>query len=313
MSDTNTTAKALTERWGPERRREFIDFRLQWDGKINRAELVDHFGISTQQASADLARYSELSPDNLSYDKSAKVYRAAPTFRPLSAASDARHYLGQLVDMASGTASRAGSFIGWVPPCDVIHYPTRPVGSHTLLKLLWAIRDGEEIRVTYQSMRRPSPSAIWIAPHAFGSDGLRWHVRAWSHEEGEFGDFVLSRIHTVTDARKTAVDPGVDGLWFGYVDVVILPRNGLTPDQRRAVEIDYGMKKGRLVINCRKALVWYVLRQLHLDQPGAPSVLEQPLEYENTPELQGLISAARKQPEPDLLTPIQKESSICLT
>lgn len=303
MSDTNTAAKALIERWGPERRREFIDFRLQWDGRINRAELVDHFGISIQQASADLARYSELAPDNLLYDKSAKVYRAAPTFRPLSAGSEARHYLGKLMDQASGTALSADSFIGWVPPYDVIHYPTRRVDTHTLLKLLWAIRDGEELQVTYQSMRRPRASAIWIAPHAFGSDSLRWHVRAWSHEEGEFRDFVLSRIHAVTDARKTAVDARADALWFGRIDVVIRPRNGLTPDQRRAVEIDYGMKSGRLVIHCRKALVWYVLRQLHLDQLGAASVLEQPLEYENTPELQDLVAAARKQPEPTFTHP----------
>ena len=24
----------------------------------------------------------------------------------------------------------------------------------------------------------------WIAPHAFASDGQRWHVRAWCHENG---------------------------------------------------------------------------------------------------------------------------------
>lgn len=298
-------AKKQPERWGPERRREFIDFRLRWEGKINRAELVEHFGISTQQASADLARYCELAPDNMAYDKSAKVYRAAPSFEPLSVASDARHYLGQLRDMVSGTVSKAGSFIGWVPPCDVVHYPARPVDTGHLLKLLWAIRDGKDIRVTYQSMRRPSTSAIWMAPHAFGSDGLRWHVRAWSHEESKFRDFVLSRIHTVTDARKTAVNPASDALWFSYVEVVIRPRDGLTKDQRRAVETDYGMKKGRLVINCRKAQVWYVLRQLHLDQPGSASILEQPLEYENTAELQDLIAAARKQPEFGLRTPIQ--------
>lgn len=299
-TDADTVAKTPPERWGPERRREFIDFRLRWEGKINRGELVEHFGISTQQASADLARYSELAPDNLAYDKSAKVYKATPTFRPLSVAVDARHYLGQLMDVASGTASNAGSFIGWVPPCDVVQYPARPVHTHNLLKLLWAIRDGEEIRVTYQSMRRPSTSAIWMAPHALGSDGLRWHVRAWSHEEGEFRDFVLSRIHTVTETRRTTINPEADALWFGHMDVVIRPRDGLTPDQRRAVEIDYAMRRGRLVITCRKAQVWYVLRQLHLDQPGAASVLEQPLEYENTPELQSLIAAARKQPEPGL-------------
>lgn len=312
MDAKRATVKSI-ERWGPERRREFIDFRLQWDGKINRAELVDHFSISTQQASADLARYADLAPDNLIYDKSAKAYRAGPNFKSLSAASDAKQYLGQLMDVASGTASSAASFIGWLPPSDVIHYPARPVDTRSLLRILWAIRDREEIRVTYQSMRRPSASAVWIAPHAFGNDGLRWHVRAWSHADGEFRDFVVSRIQGITSARVTEIDPADDSLWFGHLDIAIRPRDGLTPDQRRAVEIDYGMKKGRLVINCRKALVPYVLRQLHLDRPEIASVLEQPLEYERTPELQGLIAAARKLPDPGLHTSIQKESSQCQT
>lgn len=296
MADIIESVKT-TERWGPERRREFIDFRLQWDGRINRGELVDHFAISTQQASADLARYAELAPHNLVYDKSAKVYRAAPEFKPLSAASDARHYLGQLKDVASGTASSAASFIGWLPPSDVVLYPARPVSTPTLLQILWSIRDRQELLVTYQSMRRPSATAIWISPHALGSDGLRWHVRAWSAADGEFRDFVLSRIQAVSGSRASDVDSTGDTLWCGYIDVVIRPRDGLTPDQRRAIEIDYGMDKGRLVIHCRKALVVYVLRQLHLDRPDAASLMEQPLEYENTPELQGLIAAARKQPE----------------
>ena len=33
-------------RWGVERRLEFIDFRLFWDGRINRGDLTEQFGIS---------------------------------------------------------------------------------------------------------------------------------------------------------------------------------------------------------------------------------------------------------------------------
>ena len=44
-------------RWGQERRLEFIDFRLYWEGRINRSDLIDFFGISVPQASLDLAKY----------------------------------------------------------------------------------------------------------------------------------------------------------------------------------------------------------------------------------------------------------------
>ena len=66
--------------WGPERRLEFIDFRLQWDGRLNRSDLMEHFGISVPQASADIAAYAELAPDNLVYDRSARVYVASSGF-----------------------------------------------------------------------------------------------------------------------------------------------------------------------------------------------------------------------------------------
>ena len=37
------TAAAL--KWGVERRLEFIEFRLFWEGSINRADLVEFFGV----------------------------------------------------------------------------------------------------------------------------------------------------------------------------------------------------------------------------------------------------------------------------
>ena len=37
--------------WSASRRNEFIEFRVFWHGRINRADLMDTFGISLQQAS----------------------------------------------------------------------------------------------------------------------------------------------------------------------------------------------------------------------------------------------------------------------
>ena len=31
--------------WGVERRLEFIEFRLFWEGRVNRADLIDTFGV----------------------------------------------------------------------------------------------------------------------------------------------------------------------------------------------------------------------------------------------------------------------------
>jgi hypothetical protein len=261
---------------------------------VNRIDLIKFFRISPQQASADLARYAELAPGNLKYDKSLKSYRAGVGFKSAAAHDDARSYLEKLGALSSGALSPAASFIGWRPSCEIVRYPARRIDTDTLLRLLWAIRDGEELRVSYQSMRRPSPTLRWIAPHALASDGQRWHVRAWCSENGDFRDFVISRIQRVQDRRKAAVSCADDETWHTRVDIVIAPRAGLTEGQRRAIEVDFGMSRGRLKVCCRKALAFYLLRQLQLDHPPDQPPASQPLELLNRAELADVIAAAQK-------------------
>ncbi len=68
-------AEAATAlKWGVERRLEFIEFRLFWEGSINRADLVEVFGVSVPQASKDLTLYQERAPGNMEYDTRAKRY-----------------------------------------------------------------------------------------------------------------------------------------------------------------------------------------------------------------------------------------------
>ena len=68
------TTKGKRHPWSVERRLEFIEFRLFWEGGVNRADLIDAFGISVPQASKDLSLYQERAPGNVVYDKSAKRY-----------------------------------------------------------------------------------------------------------------------------------------------------------------------------------------------------------------------------------------------
>ena len=56
--------------WSVERRYEFMEFRLYWQGNINRSNLMEAFGSSVQQASKDFANYIEGRKSNLTYDKS---------------------------------------------------------------------------------------------------------------------------------------------------------------------------------------------------------------------------------------------------
>lgn len=269
-SDLGEVAFHRPRPWGQDRRLEFIEFRLLWDGKINRGEVADHFNVSIQQASLDFAQYMFLTKENMEYDRREKVYRATKQFTPLFVAPDTQTYLNELSGLAAGTISPSFSFMGARPSCDIVTSPVRRVRTQVLLPILWAMRDGTEIDMTYQSMRNPDPTRQWIAPHSLAFDGSRWHARAWCHRSSRFRDFVLTRIEEIHGRRAGSGNPQGDEEWQSYFVVEIEPNPSLTVSQRETVMNDFGMVDGRLSKTIRRALVSYFVRHFGID--GAPGV-----------------------------------------
>lgn len=288
------TSRPKPSRWGEQRRLEFIEFRLLWNGRINRSELVEFFEISIQQASLDLAEYAALAPGNLYYDRQSKVYRAAKSLNPVFIQADSQILLNQLRALKSGSLPSSMSFIGWQPPFEIVQLPLRAIDSDILIRVLWAIRDREELEVQYQSMREPVATRRWIAPHALAFDGARWHLRAWCHAGTEFRDFVLGRIQRIQDSRTTSVDSNEDLKWHRMARVILRARSTLTKQQRNAIEHEFGMRGGELQVSMREALVFYFVRQLNLIHARELRAVEQPLEWVNEADFEELLTAARK-------------------
>jgi hypothetical protein len=255
-------------RWSQRRRLEFIDFRLRWDGRLNRADLTDFFGISIPQASLDIARYGELAPANMHYDRSARVYLAGPEFSAVYSASSSRHYLDEVLACASGTQAEGPGLLGYSPPVATLPRLTRVVSTDILVALVRAMREKTGLRVRYQSLTRAEPAERALSPHALGHDGHRWHVRAYCHLRGAFRDFVIGRILSVDGHSAAARSGSEDVAWHRMVRLVLAPHPKLAAAHRRAIALDYGMVDGTLEIECRQALLFYVLRHLRLDRPG---------------------------------------------
>ncbi|WP_372084978.1 WYL domain-containing protein [Tistrella mobilis] len=256
-------------RWGVERRLEFIEFRLFWEGYVNRGDLMEMFGISVQQASTDLNRYLGLAPDNMAYDKSAKTYVRRANFAPLFLTPDASHYLSQLRSVADGILDKADAWIGNLPEFDAAPTPVRGVDARTLQAVATAIRRGESVKIKYQSLTRPEPKWRWIAPHAVGSDGFRWHARAFCEIDLTFKDFVLSQIMETRGTRPRSCDPADDTDWHEHVVLEIGPHPGLSETQQKVIALDYGMRAGKAKIKVRSAFLYYALRRLGLDTDPA--------------------------------------------
>src|SRR3546814_10286571 len=68
--------------WTQNRRFEFIEWKLFWEGSLNRSDVEDTFEISTPQASVDLRRYREIDGDNIEYDATGRAFRLTPDMKP---------------------------------------------------------------------------------------------------------------------------------------------------------------------------------------------------------------------------------------
>ena len=250
--------------WGQGRRLEFVDFRLRWTGRLNRSDLTAFFGISVPQASLDIAKYLEMAPGNATYDRSAKAYSATPTFAPFFPGNSPAKYLEELLARATGLLQAELSFLGWTPEVAVASNPSRSVPANTLSAVLSAIHDGTVLTIRYQSMSSVLPVERDIDPHSLAHDGFRWNVRAYCHMRERFLDFVFARILSV----QTTVRPGKrgadDDAWQRKVPLVIAPSPSLSDAHKRVIELDYEMQGGETSIECRQALLFYVLRRLGL-------------------------------------------------
>ena len=252
-------------RWGVEQRLEFIEFRLFWEGHVNRSDLMEQFGVSVNQASTDLNRYIGFAPANMVYDKSARTYVPGPDYSPQFLKPDASRYLAQLRSLADGIMDSDDTWIAELPSYDAAPTPVRGVNPTTLRSVVGAIRRNEALEVKYQSLSRPEPIWRWIAPHAIGFDGFRWHTRAFCQTDAVFKDFLLSRIIETRETKASEVTDAADSDWQERVTLEIGPHPELSDTQKQVIALDYGMQSGTAKISVRRALIYYALKRLGLD------------------------------------------------
>ena len=252
-------------RWSVEKRQEFIDFRLYWEGQINRIDIMDRFGVSVPQASEDLSLYQESAPKNLDYDHRVKKYFAARTFKPAFLAPDSEAYLWQMRDDVSAMSGIDGAWLPDLPPHDIVRMPHRSVAPETLREVVSAIRRERAMKIFYQSMSSKKPAWRLISPHAFVFDGLRWHIRAFCHRREKHKDFLLSRVQDMRESDEFPVSRAQDTVWNEIFTVTLKPHPKLSKSQAQTVAWDYNMQDMRLGVPVRLALLYYFLRRMGLE------------------------------------------------
>ncbi|WP_442756064.1 WYL domain-containing protein [Methylocystis sp. JAN1] len=282
-------------RWGVRRRLEFIDFRLFWDGRFNRSDMAETFGISAQQASADIAQYEKRAPHNLRYDRVEKAYKRTDSFAPAFIGETMDRYLLQLVAIENRWMRTEDTWFDTIPPVELATLGRRPTNPAVLLRVLDAVQRSLELDIEYASLTGSAQPSRTIAPHALAHSAGRWYVRSWSRDHDDFRDYNLNRIGRVIDQRPTSVDANLDFEWVHKINLIIVPNPGLSVERQAAVAAEHGMTDGRLVRPCRLSLSFYLMSEYNLDvEPGVLKPEKQQIILQNRDEVTQARTLARQ-------------------
>ncbi|WP_287880634.1 WYL domain-containing protein [Aquitalea sp.] len=257
----NKVASPKTREWSLTvmKRMQHIERCLFWRGELQRADLINEFGINPIQAAKDFRAYMEQFPGAMVYRASIRRYVPMSDFKPSLISPTT---LDEFVEMQSTSVP----VTGWP-------LPTRNATPSVLQVMVSAVREHQMIEVKYQSMTGERPEWRWLSPHAFASDDERWHVRAYCHTRGAFRDFVLGRILETRGLKGSEVRHEDDLDWHTQVDVLIMPNPNLALDQRKAIATEYQIPHDSLevMLKVKKSMLFYLMSKFDLANRGNPA------------------------------------------
>ncbi|MHA3501372.1 WYL domain-containing protein [Yersinia enterocolitica] len=238
----------------------YIDFRLYFFGEIGRPDLIDRFGVAPAGATRDLALYRETAPQNIIFDSSNKIYRIGQAFTPRFDHASQR----VLSALALGFGDGVNGTMQPLLPCESPTTLSNPK-MDVLALICRAIHAKRPVAIRYHSMSSGKSERV-IVPFALVDTGLRWHVRAFDRESGEFRDFVVTRIEEPTLLYEELLAnelPSNDIQWTRIVELDFVPHPRL--ERPEIIKMDYGMTDGSIRLCVRAAVAGYMLLRWCVD------------------------------------------------
>lgn len=238
----------------------YIEVKAFFCGDLTRADIERRFGVKPAASARDLSSYKSLAPNNLIYNAALRNYEPTDRFNPIFEHSADR----VLAWFRDGYGDSLDLKIQRTVPCEAASDLVRP-DLETLAVLTRAIAGRKQVKVNYLSLTSGA-STKTLSPLALADTGQRWHLRAYDCERERFADFSITRI---VKAKPLEIDIPLnqrieaDVQWARVVRLELVPHPGV--EHPEAIEADYQMKDGMLVLDMRAPLVGYALRRWAVD------------------------------------------------
>ena len=270
----------------------FIDFSLQFFGRVARADLIQRFKTGLAACTRDLTTYRELAPNNLILLHQTKNYHRTDTFKPIFDHNPEVILTSLCRGFGDGLSNNIES--NGIQPNEPCLDATRLIhpNSETIAAIMRAINNKQAISCDYTSLSS-GLSHREIVPHTIVNNGQRWHVRAFDTKSNEFRDFVCTRLQNITAIKKsidTEKTKQFDKQWNTIHQVTLVPHPSIT--HFKAIELDYAMIAGKVELDVREALLGYLMRQWNVDCSLQNTLVgaEYQLKLDNIHKLQGIDS-----------------------
>ncbi|MCZ4239645.1 WYL domain-containing protein [Alteromonas macleodii] len=238
-----------------------LELLAYWEGQINTKPLMRAFDISRQSASATINKYLASNEDTLVYDVTQKAYVVTETFNPTIINKTVDEYFDWQ------QAGKIPSFQPRKPSTNQARIQPLPryVDPNTMRPLLKAMKCKTAVDCEYLSVTNNESIGRLFYPHSFVKAANRWHVRGFCALRNSYLDFVLSRFRSVEyDGAESVNTELCDVRWNTFVNLILAPDSRLSDIQKQALEKDFNMVDGRLVVKARGALVKYTLDDLQI-------------------------------------------------
>lgn len=255
-------------------RMAYIDFRLNYTGRISRNDLSETFGLAEASATRVLRQYNSYRPSNMNHDRSEKVNVInKKEFSPLITirAEEALEML------AYGFNKNRLTNKPTIPYARVGQTPNL-LNSKYVAMITRAIYEKKAIKCYYHSASSMNSTERMLVPLAILFDGRNWIFRAFDRSESihlKFKNFNFARVATVKDVDDSKeADQLVhesldqDTQWNINVPVVLEIHPDLTEKRKETVRNDFGITEGKneLFSTERSALVWLLLHQWNVEK-----------------------------------------------